>query len=182
MSANTQRKANLHDACEPFANEEPVSGIRKIPDLLEQPANDHLVDTDQHDVNDALVLAAFRLAVAKTDADVGLLHRRTDAFLYTTAVHQLDPGMHLYVGLSFWDPAVQTVMCNRTVAGSAADGEQASAVARRLRDGPAPGFILAIPVVIEGCIEAIIELGRSHSPFHEGVLQSTVKSVEAIVA
>ena len=184
MSARTTRVTpyDTDESSSSFASEEPISRIRKIPDEVAQAANQNAEDTDVNELNDELVLAAFRLAVAKTDAEVGLLHRRTDAFLYTTAVHQLDAGFHLYVGLSFWDPAVQSIMRNNTVEGATSDGEEASAVARRLRSSTVPRFVLAIPVMIDGCIEAIIELGRSHSPFSEGTLRSTMKSLVAITA
>jgi len=184
MSARITRVTpyDADESSSSFASEEPISRIRKIPDEVAQAANQNAEDTDVNELTDELVLAAFRLAVAKTDAEVGLLHRRTDAFLYTTAVHQLDAGFHLYVGLSFWDPAVQSIMRNNTVEGATSDGEEASAVARRLRSSTVPRFVLAIPVMIDGCIEAIIELGRSHSPFSEGTLRSTMKSLVAITA
>ncbi len=165
------------DAPLSFDDDEPVSCIRAIPPELVQ-----AVEVDLAALTDELVAAAFHLAIAKSDADVGLLHRRTDAFLFTTDVHALDPGMHLYVGLSFWDPAVQELMRCRTVQGCQDDGEETASIARRLQHGAVPRFVMAIPVIIDDCVEAIIELGRMDAPFHEGAVRGTMTSIHAITA
>lgn len=167
------------DAPLSFDDDEPVSGIRAIPQELMQAAVPEVEDAA---LTDELVAAAFHLAIAKSDADVGLLHRRTDAFLFTTDVHALDPGMHMYVGLSFWDPAVQELMRCRTVQGRQGDGEETASIARRLQRGIAPRFVMAVPVIIDDCVEAIIELGRMDAPFHEGTVRSTMTSIHAITA
>jgi hypothetical protein len=129
-----------------------------------------------------IVLAAFRLAIATTDADVGLLHRRTDAYLYTVEVHQLDPNYHLHVGLSLWDPAVRWVLRNLTVEGDVQGGEEEMAVGRRLDGSGEVLFVLAIPVMIGDCIEAVIELGRRDSPFSVGCARHVVRTIQALAA
>jgi hypothetical protein len=139
-------------------------------------------ETDAPNLTDEVVLAAFRLAIATTDADVGLLHRRTDAYLYTVDVHQLDPNYHLHVGLSLWDPAVRWVLRNLTVEGGVQGGEEEMAVGRRLDGSGEVLFVLAIPVMIGDCIEAVIELGRKDSPFSIGSARHVVRSIQALVA
>ncbi len=139
-------------------------------------------ETGGPDCTDEIVLAAFRLAIASTDAEVGLLHRRTDAYLYTVDVHHLDPNYHLQVGLSLWDPAVRWVLRNLTVEGAVQDGKEEIAVARRLDGSGDVPFVLAVPVMIGDCIEAVIELGRRGSPFQAGAAQRVVRSIQALVA
>jgi hypothetical protein len=172
---------------QPLVEPEPVSAIRAIPKEVFESSVQNTNGRDDEIAQDEsltqeLLLAAFRLAVSSTDAEVGLLHRRTDAFLYTTAVHQLDPNYHLCVGLSFWDPAVNMVLRNQPVMGCIDDGPEMMAVARRLEGAKPPRFVLVIPVVIGDCIEAIIELGRSDAPFSLGSTQRAKRTVEALVA
>jgi hypothetical protein len=159
----------------------PASGVRRLADTVEQASHDLPLEPDDEPSTDELLDAAFRLAVAKADADVGLLHRRTDAYLYTTAVHRLDAGMHLLIGLSLWDPAVMKVMQGRSVTGSSQDDVETATVARRLENGVAPRFVLAIPVMIGDCVEALIELGRMDAPFEDGMERGTLASVHAIL-
>lgn len=111
---------------------------------------------------------------------MGLLHRRTDAFLHTTCVHRLAPDWHLGVGLSFWDPAVQRLMREETIIGAASDNAETGAGARRLSNGETPRYIMAFPVEIDGCIEAIIELGRSDAPFEEASKRRTMRTLHAL--
>lgn len=166
-----------------FDSDEPISGIRTIPEEVRRATIRDCILPETQDRHDASVIAAFRFAVAKTGAQVGLLHRRTDAFLYTTCVHQLDPGLHLCVGLSFWDAAAQQLMREKTVIGASGRSEATAAVARRLRGETGetePRYVLAFPVVIDGCVEAVIELGRSDAPFDEGALVATTRSLVAL--
>lgn len=160
----------------------PASGVRKLQDTLEQPAPDLPVEDSFDTTLDELLDAAFRLAVAKTDADVGLLHRRTDAYLYTVAVHELDARLHLLIGLSLWDPAVMKVMQGKTVVGAAQAGVETATVSRRLENGVAPGYVLAVPVMVGDCVEAVIELGRRHAPFEPDMDRSTMASIHGMLA
>ena len=51
---------------------------------------------------DARLEVGFGEAILATRAHVGLLHRRGDAFFYTTGVRGLDCGMHMMVWVSMW--------------------------------------------------------------------------------
>jgi hypothetical protein len=160
----------------------PLENGATIRDEVSRDVVHHPDETDDPNHTNEIVLAAFRLAIASTDADVGLLHRRTDAYLYTVDVHRLDPNYHLHVGLSLWDPAVRWVLRNLTVEGELQDGEEEMAVGRRLDGSGEVLFVLSIPVMIGDCIEAVIELGRRGSPFRSGSARHVVRSIRALVA
>lgn len=184
MSTNVAAQAHRPDPSATWlglGGSQPGSGVRRLADTVEQASHELPLELDDDASTDEMLDAAFRLAIAKADAEVGLLHRRTDAYLYTTGVHQLDAGMHLLIGLSLWDPAVMRVMQGRSVVGSAQDNLETATVARRLDNGVAPRFVLAIPVMMGDCVEAIIELGRMDAPFEEGMERRTLASVHAIL-
>lgn len=124
---------------------------------------------------------AFLEAVRETDADVGLLHRRTDAFLYTLAVHGLDPGMHLRMGVSLWDPAMLRMLQGKTLLGCMDDSVEAATVARRLRHTVLPRFVLALPIVIRECVEAVVELGRYGCPFLRDSRRHAMESMHTVL-
>lgn len=156
--------------------------FENAPTMKDEISRDIMVSSNDLDTSetDEFLNAAFRFAVASAEAEVGLLHRRTDAYLYTIAVHELDPSYHLQIGLSFWDPAVRCVLCNKTVEGSAENGEEELVISRRLSTTPPVGFVLAVPVRVGDTIEGVIELGRSGSPFPEGMGQRLRDSLEAL--
>ena len=110
----------------------------------------------------------FKEAIRLTRAEVGLLHVCGEAFLFTVAVHGLDAGLHMHVGVSFWDDAMQHVLRGGAVLGTKGQGAEAGAVARRLRASAIPDAVLAVPVLFAGQIEAVLELGRHAKSFREG--------------
>jgi hypothetical protein len=124
---------------------------------------------------------AFLQAVRETDADVGLLHRRTDAFLYTLAVHGLDPGMHLRMGVSLWDPAMLRLLQGKTLLGCMDDSVEAATVSRRLRHTVLPRFVLALPIILRECVEAVVELGRYGCPFLRDSRRHAMESMHTIL-
>lgn len=125
--------------------------------------------------------SAFRYAVAVAQADVGLLHDRADAYFYTTAVHEMDAGMHLYIGVSLWDPAVARALCGAVTHGHAQESVEASTIARRLELDPGRAFILGIPVLVSGSVAALIELGRRASPYPAGIERRLVEGIGLLV-
>jgi hypothetical protein len=156
--------------------------FENAPTIRDEVSRDIMLSSNDSDTTeiDELLNAAFRFAVASAEAEVGLLHRRTDAYLYTIAVHELDPSYHLQIGLSFWDPAVRWVLCNKAIEGSAEEGEEEFVISRRLSATTPVCFVLAVPVRVGDTIEAVIELGRSGSPFPEGMGQRLRDSLEAL--
>jgi hypothetical protein len=110
----------------------------------------------------------FKEAIRLTRAEVGLLHVCGEAFLFTVAVHGLDPDLHMHIGVSFWDDAMQHVLKGGAVLGAKGDSAEAGSVARRLRASAIPEGVLAVPVMFAGQIEAVLELGRHTNSFRRG--------------
>lgn len=107
----------------------------------------------------------FHEAARLTRADVGLLHLCGDAYLFTVAVHGLDPTLHMLVAVSFWDDAMQHVLRGGTISGSNGDSMQAGNVARRVQSARVPRYVLSAPLLMDGQVEAVIELGRHDAAF-----------------
>jgi len=131
-------------------------------------------------LDEALELG-FLDAVLEVGADVGLLHRRDDAFFYTTAVHGLDRNRHLQVWVSLWDPAIQHGLRGRTLIGSRADSAEAGTVARRLQEERLPVSVIAVPVIVGQSVEAIVELGSMSRSFAPGDELRTLEAMHALI-
>jgi hypothetical protein len=110
----------------------------------------------------------FEEAVFEVGAEVGLLHRRDEAFFYTTAVFGLDRSRHLQVWVSLWDPAIQHGLGGRTLLGKRDDSAEAGTVARRLQADHLPISVIAVPVIVGQSVEAIVELGSLSRAFLPG--------------
>jgi len=160
----------------------PDAGVRAVSGLLSasRASSSPVCSGDAAPFEDMLGSAFFE-AVRETEADVGLLHRRTDAFLYTLAVHGLDPGMHLQMGVSLWDPAMLRLLRGKTLLGSVEDSLEAATVARRLQHSILPQFVLALPIIIQECVEAVVELGRFACPFLRDSRRQAMESMHTVL-
>jgi hypothetical protein len=127
---------------------------------------------------DALLQEGFSEAIAETGAQVGLLHRRGDAFLYTTGVHGLDRGMHMMVWVSMWDAAVQVMLRGHTLVGPSQESAENATVARRLGGTIDPASIIAVPVMVGATVEAVVELGRFGRWFPPGADLFTLEAMQ----
>jgi len=121
----------------------------------------------------------FLDAVRLTRAEVGLLHLCGEAFLFTVAVHGLEPQWHMHVGVSFWDEAMQHVLRGGSVTGCKSDGSAAGAIARRLRATSIPEGVIGVPVLFAGQVEAVMELGRHTEAFRPGDSDVALRAVRS---
>lgn len=130
---------------------------------------------------DAKLQAGFDEMVAETGAQVGLLHRRGDAFFFTIAVHGLDRGMHMLVWVSMWDPAIQTMLRGQALQGPSEKTLEHGTVARRLAGTILPRYVLAVPIVVGACVEAVLELGRVGTAFGPGADLIALEAMQHVV-
>lgn len=121
------------------------------------------------DFGEALLVAMHAL-VLRTHADVALVHRVREPFvgLVTSCAHGDGADAQLGEVLRSYDAAVEAARGGWSVMGHPLEGQVKRAVARRLagRGGLDPLRAVAMaPVVREGRLLAMFELGRFDHPF-----------------
>jgi len=136
------------------------------------------------DLEDALLLC-LSTAVAAANADVGLLHceRRELGVVVTTYAHGATTEALLGSRLPHDDPSVAAARAGCTVLGEPHLGEVGRYIAGRLSSclGIVHGVAM-VPVVVFGELVAMLELGRTQTPFRAREISRVEDVVEALTA
>lgn len=153
----------------------PLDGIREIGSLKRRLSRDSESPLDlrdavrrlpaSSDVGELLTLA-LQLAAQALDANAGLIHRYRSpaATPVTSAVFGVMPE-RLGEVLAATDPSYCLALRGRGLCGSPRQGVAERIIAERLQhDGPLSSVAMT-PVLVEGRLVAILELGRTGHPF-----------------
>jgi hypothetical protein len=136
------------------------------------------------DLEDALLLC-LSTSVAAANADVGLLHRERRELGAVITSYAQGSSTEALLGsrLPFDDPSVTAARAGCTVLGEPELGEVGRYIAGRLSPclGPAHGVAM-VPVVVFGELVAMIELGRTQTPFRAREVARVEDVVEALTA
>jgi len=119
------------------------------------------------DVGEALLIALHAAAQA-TSATVGLAHRvREPLLLPTTSCSFEAPSDRLGEVLPWFDPAFRLARSGRgrLLLGSGERGGVQQTVAARLSPGAPLAGLAVLPIMVNGQLCAMLELGRSDHPF-----------------
>jgi len=119
------------------------------------------------DIGEALLIA-LHVSARATSATVGLAHRvREPLLLPTTSCLFEAPSERLGEVLPWFDPAFTLARSGqgRLLTGSDDNGGVQQAVAARLSPGVALAAIAVLPIMVNGQLCAMLELGRSDHPF-----------------
>jgi len=119
------------------------------------------------DVGEALLIA-LHVAARATSATVGLAHRvREPLLLPTTSCLFEAPGERLGEVLPWFDPSFALARSgkSRLFKGSGDTGGVQRAVCARLSPSVALAAIAVLPIMVNGQLCAMLELGRSDHPF-----------------
>jgi hypothetical protein len=119
------------------------------------------------DIGEALLIA-LHVAARATSATVGLAHRVREPLLLPTTSCLFDaPSERLGEVLPWFDPAFALARGGRgrLLTGSGDRGSVQQAVSARLSPGVALAGIAVLPVMVNGQLCAMLELGRSDHPF-----------------
>jgi hypothetical protein len=136
------------------------------------------------DLEDALLLS-LSTAVAAANADAGLLHceRRELGAVVTSYAHGAATEDLLGARLPADDPSVLAARAGCTVLGEPHLGDVGRYVAGRL--SPSLGSVRGVamvPVVVFGALVAMLELGRTQTPFRAREIARVEDVVEALTA
>jgi len=136
------------------------------------------------DLEDALLLC-LSTAVAAANADAGLLHRerRELGVVVTSYAHGSATEQLLGSRLPSDDPAVAAARAGCTVLGEPQFGDVGRYIAGRL--SPCLGHVhgvAMVPVVVFGDLVAMLELGRTQTPFRAREVARVEDVVEALTA
>lgn len=143
---------------------------RRVDDLAPEPSS--LQDGAEAvaratDVGEALLIALHAAAQA-TSATVGLAHRVREPLLLPTTSCLFDaPNERLGEVLPWFDPAFALARSGRgrLLTGGAERGSVQQAITARLSPGVPLSGIAVLPIMVNGQLCAMLELGRSDHPF-----------------
>jgi len=119
------------------------------------------------DIGEALLIALHTAAQA-TSATVGLAHRVREPLLLPTTSCLFDaPSERLGEVLPWFDPAFTLARSGRgrLMSGPGERGGVQQAVAARLSPGAPLAGVAVLPIMVNGQLRAMLELGRSDHPF-----------------
>jgi hypothetical protein len=122
------------------------------------------------DAGEALLIA-LHAAVHATSATVGLAHRvREPLLLPTTSCSFEAPSERLGEVLPWFDPAFALARTGRgrLLLGSGEPGSAQRIVSARLSPGEPLAGLAVLPIMVNGQLGAMLELGRSDHPFRIG--------------
>ncbi|HVU01440.1 MAG TPA: hypothetical protein VHE30_06795 [Polyangiaceae bacterium] len=135
-------------------------------------------------LEDALLLM-LSTAVAAAKGDAGLLHRARPELGAVVTSYAQGPGSEALLGarLAPEDPALLAAEAGRTILGEPQLGDAGRYIAGRL--SPCMGVVRGVamvPVVVFGKLIALVELGRSQTPFRAREIARVEDVVEALSA
>lgn len=129
------------------------------------------------------MLLALSTAVTASGAHVGFLHiPRVDlGATVTSFAHGPDAEVLLGERLAANDPALLAAQAGHTVMGEPRLGEAGRYIAGRMtRCLPGPRGVAMVPVMVEGRLSAMIEVGRASRPFRATELARIEEVAEAL--
>jgi hypothetical protein len=135
-----------------------------------------------------VLLIALHVAARATSATVGLAHRvREPLLLPTTSCLFEAPGERLGEVLPWFDPAFALARSGqaRLLTGSGDSGGVQQAVCARLSPDVALAAVAVLPIMVNGQLCAMLELGRSDHPFRTSdsvELANFVEEVAVVLA
>lgn len=171
VSARAEERASnpFHESPTP-----PVEEDAEQPSIEEAPPSQRPTDVDPigvlanaEDLDQALSFA-LSTSVAAAGAHVGLLHMlRVDLEATVTSIaHGPDAEVLLGERLAPDDPALRAAQAGHTVMGEPRLGEAGRHIAGRMaRCLPGPRGVAMVPVMVDGYMAAMIEVGRAARPF-----------------
>jgi len=134
------------------------------------------------DIEQAMLLA-LSTAVTAAGAHLGFLHlNRPDlGATVTSFAHGPDAEVLLGERLAANDPALLAAQAGHTVMGEPRLGEAGRYIAGRMtRCLPGPRGVAMVPVMVEGHMSAMIEVGRASRPFRAGEIARIEEVAEAL--
>jgi len=134
------------------------------------------------DLDQALLLA-LSTSIAAAGAHIGLLHMlRVDLGATVTAfAHGPDAEVLLGERLAADDPALRAAQAGHTVMGEPRLGEAGRYIAGRMaRCLPGPRGVAMVPVMVDGYMAAMIELGRASRPFRAAEIARVEEVAQAL--
>ena len=136
------------------------------------------------DAGEALLIA-LHAAVYATSATVGLAHRvREPLLLPTTSCSFEAPSERLGEVLPWFDPALVLARTGRgrLLLGSGEPGSAQRIVSARLSPGKPLAGLALLPIMVNGQLGAMLELGRSDHPFRISDAAELTDFVEHVAA
>lgn len=160
------------------AQEEPA----KLPSMRPAAVDPAGVLESATDLEQAMLLA-LSTAVTAAGAHIGFLHlSRVDlGATVTSFAHGPDAEVLLGERLAPNDPALLAAQAGHTVMGEPRLGEAGRYIAGRMtRCLPGPRGVAMVPVMVDGHMSAMIEVGRASRPFRASELARVEEVAEAL--
>lgn len=183
-AAAEERASNPYNAPPPPPTEEELSAHEpaKLPSMRPAAIDPAGVLESATDLEQAMLLA-LSTAVTAAGAHIGVVHMtRVDlGATVTSFAHGPDAEVLLGERLAPNDPALLAAQAGHTVMGEPRLGEAGRYIAGRMtRCLPGPRGVAMIPVMVDGHMTAMIEIGRASRPFRATEIARVEEVAEAL--